>query len=59
MALVVGKDMATRSFARTFADINLDYGNQDSVPINCNNKDVEENNLLRIRHNDIDGGGRI
>ncbi|MBA0660871.1 hypothetical protein Goklo_012817 [Gossypium klotzschianum] len=42
MALVVGKDMATRSFARTFADINLDYGNQDSVPINCNNKDVEE-----------------
>ncbi|MBA0763070.1 hypothetical protein Gotri_012588 [Gossypium trilobum] len=24
MALVVGKDMATESFARTFADINLD-----------------------------------
>ncbi|MBA0776775.1 hypothetical protein Gotri_011725 [Gossypium trilobum] len=42
MALVVCKDMATRSLARTFTDINLDYGNQDLVPINCNNKDVEE-----------------
>ncbi|MBA0809657.1 hypothetical protein Gohar_025291 [Gossypium harknessii] len=42
MALVVGKDMAIRSFARTFADINLDNGNQDSMPIKCNNKDVEE-----------------
>ncbi|PPS16531.1 hypothetical protein GOBAR_AA04040 [Gossypium barbadense] len=28
MALVVGKDMATRSFARTFADIDLDDGEQ-------------------------------
>ncbi|MBA0679795.1 hypothetical protein Gotri_012588 [Gossypium trilobum] len=27
MALVVGKDMATESFARTFADINLDDSN--------------------------------
>ncbi|MBA0567345.1 hypothetical protein Golob_012086, partial [Gossypium lobatum] len=42
MTLVVGKDMATRSFSRTFTDINLDYGNHDSVPINCNSKDVEE-----------------
>ncbi|KHG30649.1 Leucine--tRNA ligase [Gossypium arboreum] len=29
MALVVGKDKATESFARTFADIDLDDGNQD------------------------------
>ncbi|MBA0575499.1 hypothetical protein Golob_027464 [Gossypium lobatum] len=27
MALVVGKDMATESFARSFADINLDDSN--------------------------------
>ncbi|KAH1098062.1 hypothetical protein J1N35_014983 [Gossypium stocksii] len=33
MALVVGKDMATGSFTKTFADIDLDDGNQDSVPI--------------------------
>ncbi|KAK8265790.1 hypothetical protein V6Z12_D12G202100 [Gossypium hirsutum] len=31
MTLVVGKDMATWSFARSFADIDLDDGNQDSV----------------------------
>ncbi|KAG8481797.1 hypothetical protein CXB51_027232 [Gossypium anomalum] len=37
MALVVGKDMATGSFAKTFADIDLDDGNQDSVPIDCDN----------------------
>ncbi|MBA0722028.1 hypothetical protein Golax_009516, partial [Gossypium laxum] len=49
MALVVGKDMATRSFARTFTNINLDYGNQDSVPINGNSKDVEEK-LGKIAH---------
>ncbi|KAG8485938.1 hypothetical protein CXB51_002765 [Gossypium anomalum] len=42
MALVVGKDMATGSFARTFADIDLDDDNQDSVPIDCENEEVEE-----------------
>ncbi|PPS09193.1 hypothetical protein GOBAR_AA11450 [Gossypium barbadense] len=41
MALVVGKDMATRSFARTFADIDLDDDNQDSVPIDYDNEDIE------------------
>ncbi|MFQ6655807.1 hypothetical protein Gotur_026200 [Gossypium turneri] len=38
MALVVGKDMATGSFSRTSADIDLDDGNQDSVPIDCDNE---------------------
>ncbi|MFQ6643249.1 hypothetical protein Gotur_018710, partial [Gossypium turneri] len=33
MALVVGKDMATGSFARTFADIDLDDGNEDSMQV--------------------------
>ncbi|MBA0758399.1 hypothetical protein Gotri_021403 [Gossypium trilobum] len=42
MALVVGKDIATRSFARTFADIDLDDGNQDSVPIDRDNEEIEE-----------------
>ncbi|MFQ6648308.1 hypothetical protein Gotur_020850 [Gossypium turneri] len=42
MALVVGKDMATGSFARTFAGIDLDDGNQDSVPIDCDNEETEE-----------------
>ncbi|KAG8489365.1 hypothetical protein CXB51_017501 [Gossypium anomalum] len=42
MALVVGKDMATRSFARTFADIYLDDDNQDSEPIDCDNEEIEE-----------------
>ncbi|PPS16327.1 hypothetical protein GOBAR_AA04245 [Gossypium barbadense] len=42
MALVVGKDMATGSFARTFADIDLDDGNHDSVPIDCNNEETKE-----------------
>ncbi|MBA0755028.1 hypothetical protein Gogos_020799, partial [Gossypium gossypioides] len=42
MALVVRKNMATRSFARIFVDIDLDDGNQDSVPVNCDNEDVEE-----------------
>ncbi|MFQ6642471.1 hypothetical protein Gotur_018508 [Gossypium turneri] len=42
MTLVVGKDMATGSFARTFADIDLDDGNQDSVPVDCDNKEAEE-----------------
>ncbi|MBA0798172.1 hypothetical protein Gohar_008789 [Gossypium harknessii] len=38
MTLVVGKDMETGSFARTFSNIGLDYGNQDSVIANCNNE---------------------
>ncbi|MFQ6636510.1 hypothetical protein Gotur_014043 [Gossypium turneri] len=42
MALVVGKDMATGSFARTFADIDLDDGNQDSVSVDCDNEEAEE-----------------
>ncbi|MBA0754584.1 hypothetical protein Gogos_005441 [Gossypium gossypioides] len=42
MTLVVGKDMETGSFARTLADIDLDNGNQDSVPIDCDNEEVEE-----------------
>ncbi|PPD95924.1 hypothetical protein GOBAR_DD07042 [Gossypium barbadense] len=42
MALVVGKDMATGSFVRTFVDINLDDGNQDSVPVDCDNEEAEE-----------------
>ncbi|MFQ6646928.1 hypothetical protein Gotur_019050, partial [Gossypium turneri] len=42
MTLVVDKDMATGSFARTFADIDLDDGNQDSEPIDCDNEEIEE-----------------
>ncbi|KAH1047135.1 hypothetical protein J1N35_037919, partial [Gossypium stocksii] len=42
MALVLGKDMATGSFARTFADIDLDDDNIDSVPIDCENEATEE-----------------
>ncbi|KAK8309798.1 hypothetical protein V6Z12_D02G147400 [Gossypium hirsutum] len=42
MALVVGKDMGTESFSRTFADIDLDDGNQDSVPVGCDNEEAEE-----------------
>ncbi|PPD72755.1 hypothetical protein GOBAR_DD30345 [Gossypium barbadense] len=42
MALVVGKDMATGSFARTFADIDLDDGNEDSMPVDCGNEEAEE-----------------
>ncbi|XP_040973796.1 uncharacterized protein [Gossypium hirsutum] len=42
MAVVVGKDMATGSFARTFADIDLDDGNEDSMPVDCNNEEAEE-----------------
>ncbi|MBA0753324.1 hypothetical protein Gogos_021925 [Gossypium gossypioides] len=41
MALVVSKDMATWSFARTFADINLDDSKQDSVPVDYDNEEVE------------------
>ncbi|MFQ6663364.1 hypothetical protein Gotur_030918, partial [Gossypium turneri] len=42
MALVVGKDIATGSFARTFADIDLDDGNEDSVPVDWDNEEAEE-----------------
>ncbi|PPD66145.1 hypothetical protein GOBAR_DD36978 [Gossypium barbadense] len=42
MALVVGKDMTTESFARTFADIDLDDGNEDSILIDCDNEEAEE-----------------
>ncbi|KAK8302317.1 hypothetical protein V6Z12_D04G079000 [Gossypium hirsutum] len=42
MAVVVGKDMATGSFARTFADIDLGDGNEDSMPVDCNNEEAEE-----------------
>ncbi|MFQ6626430.1 hypothetical protein Gotur_005304 [Gossypium turneri] len=42
MTSIVGKDIATGSFARTFADIELDDGNQNSVPVNCDNEEVEE-----------------
>ncbi|KAK5785198.1 hypothetical protein PVK06_039752 [Gossypium arboreum] len=42
MALVVGKNMATGSFARTFADIDLDDDNQDSVLIDYENEEIEE-----------------
>ncbi|KAK5793546.1 hypothetical protein PVK06_034696 [Gossypium arboreum] len=34
--------MITWSFARTFADIDLDDDNQDSVPIDCENEATEE-----------------
>ncbi|KAK8318644.1 hypothetical protein V6Z11_A13G185000 [Gossypium hirsutum] len=37
MALVVCKEIITGSFARTFADIDLDDGNEDSIPIDCDN----------------------
>ncbi|XP_052885344.1 protein NRT1/ PTR FAMILY 6.2-like [Gossypium arboreum] len=42
MALLVGKDMATGSFARTFADIDLDDDNQDSVHIDWDNEETKE-----------------
>ncbi|MBA0867491.1 hypothetical protein Goshw_000393 [Gossypium schwendimanii] len=42
MTLVVGKYMATGSFARTFADIDLDDGIQDSVPVDCDNEEAGE-----------------
>ncbi|MBA0648247.1 hypothetical protein Goklo_016007, partial [Gossypium klotzschianum] len=38
MTLVVGKDMETMSFARTFSNIGLEYGNQDPMLVNCNNE---------------------
>ncbi|MBA0661959.1 hypothetical protein Goklo_006170 [Gossypium klotzschianum] len=42
MAFVVDKDITTGSFARTFADIKLDDGNQDLVPVDYDNEEVEE-----------------
>ncbi|KAK8511781.1 hypothetical protein V6N13_029372 [Hibiscus sabdariffa] len=42
MAVVVGQDMATGSFARTFADIELDDDNECSMPLNFEIADVEE-----------------
>ncbi|KAH1063928.1 hypothetical protein J1N35_028915 [Gossypium stocksii] len=42
MVVVVGKDMAIKSFARIFTDIDLDDGNQDSMPINYNNEKIED-----------------
>ncbi|MFQ6664308.1 hypothetical protein Gotur_031465 [Gossypium turneri] len=67
MALVVGKDMATGSFARTFADIDLDDPNVKEkmfkkVPLmnklNLWVKNLAKllilwNNLLRIRHHNF------
>ncbi|MBA0704814.1 hypothetical protein Golax_017047, partial [Gossypium laxum] len=34
--------IATGNFARTFADIDLDDGNQDSVPIDRDNEEIKE-----------------
>ncbi|MBA0777917.1 hypothetical protein Gotri_005866 [Gossypium trilobum] len=34
--------MMIGSFAKTFADIDLDDGNQDSVPVDYDNEKVEE-----------------
>ncbi|PPD88692.1 hypothetical protein GOBAR_DD14370 [Gossypium barbadense] len=42
MALVVGKDMAIGSFARTFADIDLDDGNENLMPVDCDNEETKE-----------------
>ncbi|MBA0826119.1 hypothetical protein Goarm_011005, partial [Gossypium armourianum] len=42
MALVVGKYMAIGSFSKKIVDIDLDDGNQDLVPINCDNEEVKE-----------------
>ncbi|PPS01002.1 hypothetical protein GOBAR_AA19680 [Gossypium barbadense] len=42
IALVVSKDMTTESFVRTFADIDLDDGNQESVPIDHDNEEIDE-----------------
>ncbi|KAK8550278.1 hypothetical protein V6N12_038995 [Hibiscus sabdariffa] len=42
MALVVGQDMATGSFAKTFADIDLDNAAECLLPLNFDNEDVAE-----------------
>ncbi|KAK8348186.1 hypothetical protein V6Z12_A06G066000 [Gossypium hirsutum] len=54
MALFVGKDMATGSFARTFADIDLDDDNQDSVHIDWDNEETEEVRTKVSSHIDWD-----
>ncbi|MBA0755896.1 hypothetical protein Gogos_021662, partial [Gossypium gossypioides] len=41
MTLFVGKDMTIGSLARTFVDIDLDDSNQDSMPVDCDNEEVE------------------
>ncbi|GMI63560.1 hypothetical protein HRI_000025300 [Hibiscus trionum] len=42
MTFVVGQDMVTWSFARTFADIDLDDINEGSMPLNFDVEDVCE-----------------
>ncbi|MFQ6665358.1 hypothetical protein Gotur_032118, partial [Gossypium turneri] len=34
--------MTTGSFAKTFADIDLDDGKPDSVPVDCDNEEAKE-----------------
>ncbi|KAK5835676.1 hypothetical protein PVK06_011370 [Gossypium arboreum] len=46
MNLVVGKDIATGSFAKTYANIDLDDSNQDSLLVDCDNEEAEE---IRIK----------
>ncbi|KAK8689795.1 hypothetical protein V6N13_088506 [Hibiscus sabdariffa] len=41
MVVVVGQDMTTWSFVRTFADIELDDDNEYSMPFNFQTQDVE------------------
>ncbi|MBA0761326.1 hypothetical protein Gotri_023994 [Gossypium trilobum] len=38
--------MATGSFVRTFADIDLDDGNQDSVLVDCDNEEWIRHHIL-------------
>ncbi|KAK8627691.1 hypothetical protein V6N13_135295 [Hibiscus sabdariffa] len=45
MVVVIGQDMATKSFARTFADIELDDDNECSMPLNFETADVEEERI--------------
>ncbi|KAK8652776.1 hypothetical protein V6N13_126801 [Hibiscus sabdariffa] len=42
MALVVGQDMETWCFAKTFADIDLYNVAEGSLPLNFDNEDVDE-----------------
>ncbi|MFQ6649716.1 hypothetical protein Gotur_022015 [Gossypium turneri] len=48
MALAVGKDMATGSFARTFADIYLDDGNQDSQVMSMEEERFDDDFLCYV-----------
>ncbi|KAK8485731.1 hypothetical protein V6N13_104964 [Hibiscus sabdariffa] len=41
MALVVGQDMTTGSFAKKIADIDLENATEGSLPLNFDNKDVD------------------